>query len=62
MTIALENAFLCLDCDRIGDDAKRCPACLSEALLGLDAVLNRSAGLDTSFPLVVSLGEKIIVP
>lgn len=41
MTIPLEDAFLCLDCQHVGDSAVSCEHCASEALLSLAAVLNR---------------------
>ncbi len=43
-SIALRNAALCLDCERVfdGDQARAtCPKCASEALLWLQPVLNR---------------------
>jgi hypothetical protein len=39
--IPLRSAYLCQDCDSIGNSAVRCPACASEVLLGLSAVLDR---------------------
>jgi hypothetical protein len=39
--IPLTSAFLCLDCDRVTDSRHACPACASESLMGLSAVLNR---------------------
>ena len=42
-TIPLQNAFLCQDCSRICESAKRCPFCTSAALLGLAGVLNRES-------------------
>jgi len=37
----LSSAYLCPDCNSIGNCARQCPACASEALLSLSAVLNR---------------------
>ena len=37
----LNCAYLCLDCHCVGNCARHCPACASEALIGLAAVLNR---------------------
>ena len=37
----LNNAYLCQDCDTIGNNAVRCPACASDALMVLEVVLNR---------------------
>jgi uncharacterized Fe-S center protein len=37
----LSNAYLCEDCHCVGNCAEQCPACASEALMGLASVLNR---------------------
>jgi len=37
----LAHAYLCQDCNCVGNCAVQCPACASEALMGLDTVLNR---------------------
>ena len=37
----LESAYLCQDCNAVGNCAVQCPACASEALMGLAGVLNR---------------------
>jgi len=39
--IPLNSAYLCQDCDAIGNCAMRCPACASKALLGLAGVFDR---------------------
>jgi hypothetical protein len=39
----LSNAYLCQDCNCVGNCAKQCPACASEALMGLDTILTRKA-------------------
>ena len=39
--IPLTHAYLCQDCNSIGNCAQHCPACASEALMGLAGVLNR---------------------
>jgi hypothetical protein len=41
--IPLKRAYLCQDCNCIGNCARQCPACASEALIGLAGVLNREA-------------------
>jgi len=40
--IPLESAYLCQDCDCVGNSATHCPACASTALMNLAAVLNRN--------------------
>lgn len=37
----LSSAYLCEDCHCVGNCAEQCPACASEALMGLAGVLNR---------------------
>lgn len=38
----LSNAYLCQDCNSIGNCANQCPACASEVLMNLAVVLNRA--------------------
>lgn len=39
----LTSAYLCEDCNCVGNCARQCPACASEALIGLAGVLNRKS-------------------
>jgi hypothetical protein len=39
----LTSAYLCQDCNCVGNSASHCPACASAVLLGLSGVLNREA-------------------
>ena len=39
--IPLTSAYVCLDCNSVGNCSRQCPACASEVLMGLAAVLNR---------------------
>ena len=39
--IPLKSAYLCQDCNAIGNSSRQCPACASEVLLSLAVVLNR---------------------
>jgi len=39
----LSSAYLCQDCNCVGNCATHCPACASEVLLGLAGILNREA-------------------
>lgn len=48
--IPLMSAYLCQDCDCVGNSATRCPACASTALMNLACVLNRSE-LEVAIPL-----------
>jgi len=43
MHVNLRNAYLCADCDAIGDSPEQCPACASRlGILPLITVLNRT--------------------
>jgi len=37
----LSSAYLCQDCNSIGNNANQCPACASEVLMNLSTILNR---------------------
>ncbi len=39
--IPLDAAYVCLDCNSVGNCAMQCPACASTMLMGLAGVLNR---------------------
>jgi hypothetical protein len=39
--IPLKSAYLCQDCDCIGNCAEQCPACASAVLLNLSGILDR---------------------
>jgi hypothetical protein len=39
--IPLTNAYLCQDCNSVGNCSMQCPACASTVLMNLSAVLNR---------------------
>lgn len=45
LTIPLDRAVLCLDCDSVSNANRECPACSSRALMNLSVVLNRSEEL-----------------
>lgn len=36
----LDQAYLCVDCKQVGNNSRVCPACASESLMGLAAVLD----------------------
>jgi ferredoxin len=44
--IPLGYAYLCQDCNAVGNCAEKCPACASEVLMCLAGVLNREVGAD----------------
>ena len=39
--IPLKSAYLCQDCNSVGNCATQCPACASVVLLGLSGILDR---------------------
>jgi hypothetical protein len=39
--IPLTSAYLCQDCNSVGNSSMQCPACASASLMGLAGVLNR---------------------
>jgi hypothetical protein len=41
--IPLKTAYLCQDCNCIGNCSAQCPACASSVLMSLSAVLDREA-------------------
>ena len=44
--IPLASAYLCQDCNCVGNCASQCPACASEVLMNLAGVLNREADVN----------------
>jgi len=44
--IPLSSAYLCQDCNCVGNIARQCPACASGVLMGLAGVLDRETSLD----------------
>ncbi len=39
--IPLKAAYVCQDCDAVGNNAMQCPACASQVLMGLAGVFDR---------------------
>ena len=39
--IPLSSAYLCQDCDAVGNSSTQCPACASEALMALARIFDR---------------------
>jgi hypothetical protein len=52
--IPLESAYLCQDCNCIGNCAERCPACASAVLLNLAGVLDRELDREDESGLTIS--------
>ena len=44
--IPLASAYLCQDCNCVGNCASHCPACASEVLLNLAVVLDREPAVN----------------
>ena len=59
--IPLTSAYLCQDCDCVGNSAIQCPACASTALLGLSCVLNRT-GMEDNIPKASFLFPSVHAP
>jgi hypothetical protein len=60
--IPLKCAYLCQDCDCIGNCAEQCPACASAVLMNLACVLDRDAAREekpvaaySKYPAVVEI-------
>ena len=53
----LTSAYLCQDCNSIGNNANHCPACASEVLMSLSAILNRadSVATESQYPSLPAL-------
>lgn len=60
--IPLASAFLCCDCDAVGDSSTVCPACAGSHLLALSRVLGRESSRKGSERLykAVTLLEDVI--
>ena len=46
----LTRAYLCQDCNAVGNNAMHCPACASTVLLGLAGVLDREQAMPIAQP------------
>jgi tRNA(Ile2) C34 agmatinyltransferase TiaS len=46
----INSAYLCPDCNSIGNNSQRCPACTSTMLLSLASVLNREVEEEQMLP------------
>jgi hypothetical protein len=55
--IPLNAAYLCLDCDTVGNSAMQCPACASHVLMGLAGVIGREEEKPNSSLLLFSTME-----
>jgi hypothetical protein len=56
--IPLRSAYLCQDCDCVGNSSVQCPACASMVLMSLSSVLDREApaserALTYTFPMAL---------
>ena len=45
----LNSAYLCQDCDSVGNCSMQCPACASQSLMGLAEVFDRKHKTHLSF-------------
>lgn len=44
--IPLDQAYLCPNCNSIGNDSTRCPACANPHVLALAAILDRQESME----------------
>jgi hypothetical protein len=44
--IPLTEAYLCQDCDSVGNNSRQCPACASEVLMCLASVFDRKEAIE----------------
>lgn len=58
MHFPLNNAYICQNCECIGDNAKHCEACASVFVHRLDLWLNRSAQVITVMNGAVHIGSE----
>jgi hypothetical protein len=52
--IPLNSAYLCQDCDAVGNSSMQCPACASEVLMGLAGVFARKEEIAESDMFMIS--------
>jgi RNA polymerase subunit RPABC4/transcription elongation factor Spt4 len=57
----LDSAYLCQDCNSVGDCSTTCPACASRILLGLATVLDRKDVASAETNMVVFPGKSAIL-
>lgn len=57
--IPLASAYLCQDCECIGNCATTCPACASRALLALACVLNRDEAMSDTVAGLLAQGQAV---
>jgi len=53
--IPLTSAYLCQDCNCVGNSSKQCPACASEVLLGLAGILNRESDAKAEYQYIQNI-------
>lgn len=55
----LYRAYLCEDCQCVGNCAEQCPACASEALMSLAGVLNREQSRESAHMTYVQMDTRL---
>jgi hypothetical protein len=58
--IPLNCAYLCQDCNSIGNCATQCPACASTVLMSLSGVLNREEAFEVRRELTFPFPKPIV--
>lgn len=65
--IPLNEAYLCQDCDAVGNSSMQCPACASEVLLSLAGIFDRRENAESMgakvllFPSLVACSPQILL-
>jgi hypothetical protein len=57
--IPLKSAYLCQDCNCVGNCAEQCPACASAVLLNLAGVLDREVLTESEFGMTFSFRKPV---
>jgi|HubBroStandDraft_5_1064220.scaffolds.fasta_scaffold138616_2 hypothetical protein len=58
--IPLRSAYLCQDCNCIGNCSMQCPACASTAVLNLSSVLDREEAMGEQLEPTLSFPRPVI--
>lgn len=56
----LSSAYLCQDCNSIGNCATQCPACASTVLMSLSGILNREEAFEEHRELTFPIRKPVV--
>jgi hypothetical protein len=57
--IPLKSAYLCQDCNCVGNCSNQCPACASTVLLNLSGVLDREVAIEATHTLTYAYSRPV---